>query len=196
MTAPNMLMEPGNLANSFGHIVGARSGLITAVAAGGVVFALRNVLQATGRSKPIAISQIRTRFVTTTAFGTGQGLAFEYHKVTGFSSQYSGGSPVAVAVTRRKTQPQDAIPSSQVSAVVAATAAITTATHSTIDDQEPVEVAAGGGGVAFGFGSRWVPVDGYPLVLEGDEGLVCRVVNTMGATGAGHLFVGVDFFRY
>lgn len=198
----NMFMDAGNLRDVAAPLyIGARSGLMTVIAAAADVFAVRNIGfipkgQTALVDRPIAVSQIRTRFVTTTNFATAQGLAFEYYKVAGFTAVHDTGSPKAVTAQRRKTTGFEAIPLTEISTVISDTAAITNGTYTSPAESQLLELAAGGGGVGFGFGSRWVPVDGLPLVLEKNEGIVCRITSAMGATGVGRLFVGIDGYRF
>jgi len=191
MTTTSMLMESGNLINSIPYRLSGRSGSMTIIAADADVFALRNI-----SVKPVAISQIRSRFVTTTSFGAAQGLAFQFNKVTGFSAIHSGGSGIALSARRRKTSCGPAIATTEIIGQICDAAAITTATYVIDDADEPFESLVGGGAVSFSMASRYTPTDGFPEVLEANEGIICRVVNTMGATGVGHLFISVDFFRY
>src|SRR6476659_8377432 len=101
----NHVIEPGNLVQARGYTVSAISGLITTVAADGLVFGLRNVATDVegipGKSGTRAVTEalivtgIRVRFAPVTAFGAAQGLLFRGYKVSGFTAiQDTGGTAV------------------------------------------------------------------------------------------------------
>lgn len=195
--AENLCMrEAGNLRLGTGYILGAVSGLVTGVAAGGDLFALRNVSQ-----KAIAVSAIRIRWVTTTAFAAAQGMAFRVNKVYGFTAVHTGGTPTAIQ-THYKRQSQirgsstgDRVPLTDLSAVMASTAAIDTATYTAEDADEPDLFAVGAGSTLPGVYEDWSPPDDLPLVLEQNQGIIVNNHIAMGGSGVGNLFVGIELFR-
>ncbi len=177
------------------------SGLMTGIAAGADVGAVRNILGAA-----FVVQRIRIRWLTTTAFGTAQSLAFRINKVTGFTSIHSGGTPTAVQAhynfagglkTTRAgaaATATDRVPLTELSSVIAGIAAITTATYTAEDTDEPEVFAMGAGSTLPSVWENWVP-PGPPLVLGVDEGLIINNHVLMGASGVGNLYVGVDGYR-
>lgn len=195
--AENLCMnESSNLRLGTGYILGAVSGDMTGIAAAGDVFALRNV-----STKAIAISAIRLRWVTTTAFGSAQGMAFRVNKVYGFTAVHDTGSPKSIqAHYKRQSQIKgsvvgDRVALADLSAVISAAAAMTGATYTAEDADEPEIFAVGAGSTLPGVYEDWSPFDGIPLVLEQNQGIVVNNHIAMGASGVGNLFVGIELFR-
>lgn len=192
----NLLLDAGNLRQATGYILGAVSGAMTTIAADADVFALRNV-----SASPIVVSQLRLGWVNSTAFGTAQAVAFRAHKVYGFTAVHTGGSPKSVqAHYKRQSQIRgtatgDRVPLTDLSAVIAATAAITTPTYTAADADEPEWFAASDGNLSPGFNVDLWPRDGLPVVLEQNEGIVVKNQVLMGATGVGNLFVCLELYR-
>jgi hypothetical protein len=176
-------------------VLGAVSGATTVVAAAGDVFGLRNV-----SSRAVAISGIRLRWVTSTAFGAAQSLAFRVNKVYGFNAIHTTGGTAVQAHYKRQANIRgssvgDRVPLTDLSAYICNTGAITGATYTAEDTDEPEMLAVGAGSVLPGVYEDWFPADGLPLVLEQNQGIVVNNHITMGATGVGNLFVGVELFR-
>lgn len=194
--AENLCMnEASNLRLGTGYILGALSGLVTGVAAAGDVFGLRNV-----SSKAIAISAIRLRWVTTTAFAAAQGMAFRVNKVYGFTAIHDTGGTAVQTHYKRQSQIRgstagDRVPLTDLSAYIAATGAITGATYTAEDTDEPDLFAVGAGSTLPGVFEEWLPADGLPLVLEQNQGIVVNNHIAMGGSGVGNLFVGIELFR-
>jgi hypothetical protein len=192
----NLLLDAGNLRQATGYILGAVSGAMTVVAADADVFALRNV-----STSAIGINAIRLRWVTSTAFAAAQCMAFRVHKVYGFTAVHTGGSPTAVQTHyKRQSQIRGTATGARValtdlSAVISGTAALTTATFTAPDGDEPELLGVGAGSVLPGLYEEWSPFDGLPLVLEQNEGIVVKNHILMGATGVGNLFVGLELSR-
>jgi len=184
-----------------GLVIPLLSGAMTGIAAGADVGAVRNLLDA-----PIVVQRIRIRFVTTTAFASAQSMAFRVNKVYGFTAVHDTGSPTAVqahynfqggmSVTRAGAviSTGDRIPLTEISSVIAATAAITNATYTAEDTDEPEVFAMGAGSTLPSVYENWVP-PGPPLVLSKNTGLIINNHILMGASGAGNLYVGVDGYR-
>jgi hypothetical protein len=194
-TAENLLIAPSNLVQGTGYLLGAVSGAATVIAAAGDVFALRNV-----SSRAIAVSGIRIRWVTSTAFGAAQSMAFRVNKVYGFTVLHTTGGTAVQAHYKRQANIRgsavgDRVPTTDLAAYIAGTAAITGATYTAEDTDEPEVFAVGAGSVLPGVYEDWYPADGLPLVLEQNQGIVVNNHITMGATGVGNLFVGVELFR-
>ena len=194
--AENMVIHPANLVQAEGLAVGAVSGAITTIAAGGDVFGFRNVA-----GRPLAVANLRVRFVPTTAFASAQAVAFRVHKVYGLSKLHDTAGTSVQAHYKRQNQVRgsavgDRVPLTQMAAYIAGTAAITGATYTSADDDEPEELAVSDGSVLpsirdHHFWSR----DGLCHVLEVNEGIVVKNHITMGTSGVGNLFVGFDLYR-
>lgn len=184
-----------------GLIWGALSGLMTGIAADADVAGLVNL-----NDSPILIQRIRLRWFTTTAFASAQSMAFRVNKVYGFTAVHTGGTPTAIqahynyqkgqSVTRAGTAitTGDRIPLTEISGVIASTAAITTATYTAEDTDEPEVVAIGAASTLPTLFENYVP-PGPPLVLTKNTGLIVNIANAMGASGVGKLFIGVDGVR-
>jgi hypothetical protein len=194
----NMMLDSGNLINAAPCRIGARSGLMTTIAAGADFFAVRNITDLlTPSNRPMAVSQLRVNASTITPFTNAQGLAFEFYKVTAFTAIHSGGSGLVPVAKRRKTTGYNAIPSTEISVLISDTAAITTATYTLESDSMPFAVMACdvhsiGTTGAVTCNVTWRPADNLPEVFEKDEGIIGRITNTMGAAGVIRAFVGVD----
>jgi len=191
----NMAINIGNSRSAEGLIVAALSGAMTVVAAGGDVFALRNV-----GPRPLAISAVRLRWVTSTGFAAAQGLAFSVSKVYGFTAIHDTGGTAVQAHHKfqggiQNTATGDRVPLTEISAYMAATGAITGATYTAEDTDEPEIFAVGAGTVLPGVYEDWEPFDGLPLVLTADTGLVVNNHTLMGATGVGSLYVAIEGYR-
>lgn len=184
-----------------GLVWGALSGLMTGIAADADVAAVFNL-----NDSPVVVPRIRLRWVTTTAFAAAQCMAFRVNKVYGASAVHTGGTPTAVQahynfqsgqrVTRAGVAiaTGDRIPLTEISGVIAGTAAITTATYTGEDTDEPECLAIGAGSTLPSVWENYVP-PGPPLVLPKNTGLVINIAIAMGATGVGKLFVGLDGVR-
>lgn len=188
--------------SSEGVIWPALSGLMTGIAAAADVAGVVNL-----HDTPWVVQRIRIRWVTTTAFASAQCMAFRVNKVTGFTAVHTGGSPTAVQAhhvygegikTDRATgavlTTGARIPLTEISGVIAATAAITTATYTAEDTDEPEVVAIGAGSTLPSVYENYVP-PGPPIVLAKNTGLIINNHILMGASGVGNLFVGVDGYR-
>lgn len=189
------MRDSRNLLQATGYILGAVSGLVTGVAAAGDVFGLRNV-----SARSVAISMIRLRWVTTTAFASAQGLALRVNKVTGFTVLHdTGGTATQVSYKRqsqiRGTSAGARVAATDLAAYIAATGAITGSIYTAEDTDEPLLFAVGAGSTLPGLYEEWAPEDGLPLVLEQNEGIVVNNHIALGASGVGNLFVGLELFR-
>lgn len=193
-TAENNALVESNLVQAVGIVVPARSGLMTGIALDADVYGLRNL----HASRTFSVSQVRVRWLPTTAFGAAQAMAVRLSKVFGYTAVHSGGSGVTVQ-GHYKTGPLRQTPGTRVhaaelSAVISGTAAITTATYTAPDDDEPDIYACGEGNVLPTVWENWKPRDGLPFVLEPNTGIVGKLDNAMGASGVGRLYVAVEGF--
>lgn len=180
---------------------GALSGLMTGIAADADVAAVFNLADS-----PIVVPRIRLRWLTTTAFAASQSMAFRVNKVYGATAIHTGGSPTAIQahynfqsgqrVTRAGVAiaTGDRIPLTEISGVIASTAAITTATYTAEDTDEPETLALGSASTLPVVWENYVP-PGPPLVLPKNTGIVVNLAIAMGSSGVGKLFVGLDGVR-
>lgn len=185
-----------------GFTLGGFSGLVTVIAAGGDVFGLVNLNDA-----PLAVTMLRVRFATTTAFSSAQSLIFKFHKVYAFTAIHTANATALQAhyqnqradtLTRAKTAiaTGDRIPLVEIAGAISTTAAMTGATYTAADDDEPECVAVGAGSTLPGIYEDYARWDGLPVfVLPKNTGIVGKCGLTMGTAGVGNLFVGVDGFR-
>mgnify|MGYP001584478382 FL=1 len=184
-----------------GLVWGALSGLMTGISADADVAAVFNL-----NDSPIVVPRIRIRWFTTTAFTTAQCMAFRVNKVYGATAIHTGGTPTAIQAhynfqSGQKTTRAgaviatgDRIPLTEISGVIAGTAAITTATYTGEDTDEPEAVAIGAGSTTPSVWENYVP-PGPPIVLPKNTGIVINLAIAMGAAGVGKLFVGLDGAR-
>lgn len=190
----NLALPDSKLDGAEGVVCAMASGLITTIAADADVAAIRNI-----DARPLCVRRMRIRFMPTTAFGTAQAVGFHVHKVYGFTAVHTGGSPKAIQAHHHYqggiagTSVGDKIALTSISAVVAATAAITTATYTAPDADEPEHFAVGASGVLPSIDDDYEP--GLPVVLEQNTGLVVQCSLAMGASGVGRLFFAVDAYR-
>lgn len=188
-----MMAEPGNLRDvSAGCIIGARSGAMTAtIDAGAVVFAARNISE-----RPSAVSRLLARWMTTTAFGSSQCVAFAFYKVTGYTASHTGG--VQVTAQKRKTSQFREIPATELDIRIGDTGPLSGGTHDAIDSASPIEMFTSESltSPVIAGPEPWRFGDQLPLVLEQNEGLLGVNLVAFGATGVGTLFVGANFYRF
>jgi hypothetical protein len=206
----NHVIEPGNMVQARGYTVSAISGLLTTVAADGLVFGLRNVATDVegipGKSGSRAVTEalvvtgVRVRFAPVTAFGSAQGLLFRGYKVNGFTAIQTTGGTAVRAHYKRVGNIRGAgsfrAPLTDISAYIADTGAITGGTFLAQTAREPEFVAVAAGAVQPAIvetiepGALWLPQP-----LEADQGLIIDCGITMGASGTGYLFVDVECHR-
>lgn len=189
----NLQLSQDTLRGAQGITIGGLSGLITGVASGGDLYAVRNI-----SARRIAIPGLRLRWAPRTAFTTAQGIALTVQKVYGFTAIHTTGGTAIQAHHRSDLIGGgigDRIPLSEISAYIAATGAITGATYTAPDADEPEVFAVGAGGTLPGVYEDYSPSDGLPWVLPADTGLVVKLVGSMGAAGVGMLYVAPDAFR-
>lgn len=193
--AENLVIHPANLVQALGVRWPAVSGLLTGVAAGADVAGFVNL-----SVHPYAVSLANIRFVTTTAFASAQALAYRVNKVTGFTAIHSSGGTAVQAHYKRQSQVRgsavgDRVPLTELSGYIGATGAISGATYTAEDTDEPDVFAVGAGSTLPGVYEDYAPRDGLCYVLEQNEGLVVNNQILMGASGVGNLFVGFDLYR-
>lgn len=192
--AENLVIHPANLVQAQGIRFSGVTGLLTTVAADGDLFGMRNILKA------CAVARVRMRWVTRTAFGAAQSVAFRANKVTGFTVLHdTGGVAVRGHYKRGSQVPGLAVggkvPNADIAAYIADTGAITGATYTAPTATEPDAFAVGDGGLLPSAQEDDGSPDGLCFCLEPDEGIVVKNQILMGAAGVGNLYVSVDLFR-
>lgn len=192
----NLALPDSRLDGAEGISISMLSGLVTGVAAGGDLAAIRNI-----DSRPLCVRLSRIRWLPTTAFGTAQAVGFHVHKVYGFSAVHTGGTPTAIqahhyhaaGIAGSATGARVAL--TEISSVMATTGALTTATYTAPDGDEPEQFSVGATGVLPSVVDDYEPVARLPWVLGANEGLVLQNSFAMGASGVGRLFWAVDAYR-
>jgi hypothetical protein len=197
----SLVLSDRNSADAQGIVIPLLSGAMTGIAAGADVAGVRNLMDV-----PVVVDGIRIRWVTSTAFGTAQALAFRVNKVYGFTAVHDTGSPVAIQAhyqyqagvqtdqaTAAPVTTGARIPLTEISSVISATAAITNGTYTAEDTDEPEVFAVGAGSTLPGVYENWCPL--VPMVLTKNTGLVINNHILMGPSGVGNLFIGIDCHR-
>lgn len=196
----DMYLTEGNLRNASGVILGIKGTVSSGgggISAEATLFSMRippfngvNGLV----NRPFAISQIRVKLVTTTAFTGQAGTALELHKTTTTANHNTGGTQILAQA--KKTSGYEPIPASELDAYITAGSPISGGSH-VIQGSEagPFEFAVGAGSTPV-IDAIWWPEDGKPLVLEQNEGIILQNGNALGANGVALLFVGMDLVRF
>lgn len=190
--AENNLIETGRLVYSKGHLIGARSGALTGLAANAIVGAIRNA----GPAELIVDSVDMAFYTTTPGSVLTAGVAFAFYKVAQFTVMGSTGARAAAPVpVRKRTLDHQLLLAAQPSnpsgkddtfaqVQVGGTAAVTGHTIGAggvvpvPDDPsgvlvcQPVNVSATFVLVQFNGQSRWDPKNWIPITLGPDEGIV------------------------
>lgn len=178
-----------------GVAVGMLSGAVTGVAANADLGGIVNL-----DDRPLAVRLSRLRWLTSTAFTSAQCLGFRVNKVYGFTAIHTTGGTAIQAhhyynggIGGLTTGQRIALTS--LSSYIAATGAISGATYTAEDTDEPEQFAVSSGATLPGVFDDYVPVGGLAWVLEKNTGLVLNNVVAMGAAGVGNLFWGIDAYR-
>lgn len=187
----NYALVERNLVQATGIVLPARSGAMTGIAAGDDVYGAVNL----HTSRVLALTMMRVRFLPTTAAGAAQALGIRFAKVFGFTAAHSGGTPVTCRA-HYLAQPlrQDAgvrVPASELVAAISGTAAITTATYTAPDADEPDFFALSSAAVLPVIQEDIWPRDGLPTALEPSTGIVGKLENAMGASLVGTLYISL-----
>jgi hypothetical protein len=191
----NLLAHPDHLKEAEGLIWGGVSGLVTGVAAGADVAGYVNL-----DDRPFACTGVRLRWATTTAFASAQAMAFRVNKVYGFTAIHTTGGTAIQAHHKFQsglpaTAVGDRVALTSLSGYIAATGAISGATYTAEDTDEPEIFAVGAGSTLPGVYEDWAPPDGLPLVLPKNTGFVVNNQIAMGGSGVGNLAVILEGFR-
>lgn len=175
----------------------ARTGALTAVASGtatlGHIFAFRNL-----NDTPFAIiSRIRVEARTIAGFTAAQEISFACFRLTGYSGNHSGGSPISflAPAAKRRTDDPDPIVST---ARIATTGELTAGTH-TLDTlpflQDSYSELAAAATVPkgrFDMERIWLPHE-KPFILSHNEGFIVRNEILLGGGGTVKVNVYVDW---
>lgn len=190
----NLMLRDSNSADAEGIVWPAVSGLVTAVAAGADLGGFVNL-----DDRPFVVAGIRIRWVTTTAFASAQALAFRVNKVYGFTAIHSSGGTAVQAHHQYQagiggSSVGDRIALTSLSGYIAATGAISGASYTAEDTDEPEVFAVGAGSTLPGVYEDWYPPI-PPMVLVKNTGLVLNNQILMGSSGVGNLYWAVDGYR-
>lgn len=191
----NLALRPGTQDGAEGICIPMISGLLTGVAAGADLAGIVNL-----DDRPLCVRLSRIRFAPTTAFGTSQALAFRVNKVYGFTAIHSSGGKSVQAhhyhqAGIKGTSAGDRLALTSISSYMADTGAITGATYTAEDTDEPEQFAVSAGATLPAVFDDYVPVGGLPWVLAKNTGLVLNNQIAMGASGVGNLSWIIDAYR-
>ena len=171
--------------------LGARSGLITGIAALGPLFSFRNI-----SANLVTIRRVGAGFMTTTAFTAAQTVDFELVVARAFAVSDSGGTAISITGSNGKHRTSLSTPTS-LDARIATTAALTAGTR-TLDANALGQIAGWSGAVGQGIAPTvdnllsHTPGD-HPLVLAQNEGFIVRPITALGAAGVGNFYVNMEF---
>jgi hypothetical protein len=202
--AENHLLENGRLVNVKSHVIPGRTGVITGIAASGIIGAIRNV-----GPEELIVSAVDMSFMTEAASSAFGGVGFGVHKISGFSALAATGARAAAPLPLRKRTNDftallpagTGVPLNDtlVFVEVSDTAVLSGLTVS------PAAVLTDPFGVliprrsfisatvcAFDGQSRWTPGNKVPISLTSDEGLVFTSLNAFPTTLSGRFAFGVD----
>lgn len=199
-TPSDMFINDAQMRHAAAGYIGAKTGILAGIAAEapvmGIMVGPYVNRHGVSNDRPVAITRLTLSFLPGTAFSAegGQGLGFEIH-VTNVTTNFTGGSPITVLAQRKKTSGYDAIPESEIDIKASNTAALSGGNHVLKQAEDAPWFFAAGSGTLPVINHEWVADDGKPLVLQRGEGLLVHNVIAMGASGAGTLWLGADFFR-
>jgi hypothetical protein len=173
------------------HSVGATSGLMAGIVAAGTVFSFRNI----GNTLFI-IRRVGVGFLTTTAFTTPQVVDFGLTVARSFVSSDSGGTQISIVGSNIKYRTNLQTPMS-IDCRIAAAVATTNGTR-TLDVNDIGQAGFYSNGLGAGspvvLGNLYSHDAGdYALILQQNEGVVIRILTSMGAAGVGRMVVGMEF---
>lgn len=198
--AENNLLENGRLVQAKGHLIGARSGLMTGLAADAIVAAIRNV-----GPEECVLAELAMGFIPTTAStGTLVGGGFAAYKVAGFTALPTGGRAVDPVPVRKRTRDATVLAAASAAYVeavvqveIANTAALTPGTPAapTVDDPFAalcLNVSVVAGTFTLQGQSRWEPRNHIPVTLAPDEGIMILNQAAFPTALAGRLYMLAD----
>jgi hypothetical protein len=173
------------------YSAGAKTGLLSGLAANAPIFSFRNI-----GTNLVLLRRVGIGFVTTTAFTTAQIVDFGLQIARAFTASDSAGSAIALTGSNMKHRTAQATFSSG-DLRVATTTALTAGTR-TLDANPVSSIGAWSGAV--GAGLQPAPAnlfqhdaEDYPIVLANNEGFVIQNLTAMGAAGVVQAYVNVEF---
>ena len=170
--------------------LGAVSGALTGIAAGGRIFSLRNT-----SSNLILIRRVGIGFMTTTAFTAAQALDFGLAVARSFTVGDTVGTDISPTGNFAKHRTSLATPNVQGRIGIAAVVSGGTLTV----DTSYVGIAAGG---STGLATGLIPVQDnllshatgdLPIVLAANEGIAINNITLMGALGVVKAYVALEY---
>jgi len=194
MPGSNYFLDAGNVSVAAPYVIAGKTGVLTARSAGDPLFTLVNLgrlFEGVLKSVPLYVSQVRMKYIPTTA-GTSA-CAFEIHECLVTAQRTTGTAAKTVTPTNRKRNTYPTIPATEVNAWVAGTDATGGGTIVIDDTNSPFDMTDGGAGtLELGSTSIWRPMDMVPLTIEQGRGMEVRAAQH---DGTGILYVAVDFLR-
>lgn len=173
--------------------LGAITGLMTGIAAGGRIFSFRN-----SSSNLILVRRAGIGFMTTTAFTAAQALDFGLAVARSFTAiDNAGAGSVDLAPTGNNTKHRASLATPNVQARIAGTAVISGGTLTA--DANYLGIAAGGSaGLATGLPPSLNNLhdhtaDDLPIVLAANEGLIVNNLTLMGAAGVAKAYINLEY---
>lgn len=192
--------------------VAAVSGLLTGVAAAtgtaGHIFAMRwappDATANTGADKRrrLLLQRLRARMTTIAGYTAAQEVGIDLVFARSFSASYTGGTAIDLATNTNTNKKRTSFPTSAMADMrIGNTGALTAGTQTL--DTNPLARAmyselAAGAAVPTGFVEISLTtddLDGYPIVLAPNEGLVIRNAVAQGAGGTSRLVVEMDWLE-
>lgn len=173
------------------YSIGARSGALTAAAAAGAVFSLRN-----SGTNLIIVRRVGVGFVCTTAFTAAQAMDFSLIVARAFTASDTGGT--AITLTGNNAKHRTSLGTLTGGDLRIATTAALTAGTKALDGNTTGSlgffVAGVGTSLPYAPGNLFSHDTGdYPIVLAANEGINIQNLTLMGAAGVGTLYVGLEF---
>lgn len=201
----NSVIEVGRLIYAKGHLIGARSGLIVALAgvdATGILAAIRNI----GPEELIVDSLEMGFFTTTVATTPFPSIAFAAYRVANFTALPTGGRVTAPRPLRKRVGDCfELLPAVDPAAVrnqgttfvevtMANTAALTATTFTAPAYEDPIAQAIfqGSGNGAYGGLAKHEPKNLIPWTLAPNEGLIFTSQVAFPAALTGRFSIGAD----
>ena len=173
------------------YSLGAQTGALTLVAAGGAIFSMRN-----SGTNLMLIRQVGVGFIATTAFAAAQRVDYALVVARTFTASDTGGTAISLTGNNGKHRTNLATPNS-VDCRIATTAALTAGTK-VLDGNSQAQIGGWVGAAGAG-----VPIDSdnllshdagdYPLVLAPNEGFNIQNITVMGAGGVGIAYVNLEY---
>jgi hypothetical protein len=169
--------------------IGAQTGLITGIAAGGSIFTLRNA-----SANVLLIRRVSVGAIITTAFTAAQKVDFALAVARAFSANDTGGTTIGFTGNNCKHR-TSLTTLNAVDCRISTTTALGAGTR-TVDVNRLGNVGFWAGAVGAQLPQTALlthDTGDYPLVLAANEGLLITNETLMGATGVAVAYVNVEF---